>query len=238
MRGWDLNCDLGEGEPAAVTAGLCAGVGRVNVACGGHAGDDDSMRRCVELALRHGLKLGAHPGLPGESGRGTARIEVAGFTRLVREQVERLVRMTEGESVRVGHVKLHGTLYHAVDEDGELGRAMSDLMRTRFPGMQVVGLPDRNLERACRNAGVGFVREGFLDRGYREDGRLIPRGEPGALLGMEAVMERWRNWLRTGAIRIDGDRLLTLQVETWCLHGDTPGALEMVRELGQMNREG
>ncbi len=238
MRGWDINCDLGEGEPEALTAGLCAGVGRINVACGGHGGDDSSMRRCVRLACHHRLKLGAHPGLPGESGRGTARIEVVAFTRLVREQVQRLVAVAERDSGAVGHVKLHGTLYHAVEGDEVLGEAMAGLMRDRFAGMEVVGLPGRVLERACRHAGVAFVREGFLDRGYREDGRLIPRGEPGALLAMDAVVDRWREWLQTGTIGIGGNRRLEMRVDTWCVHGDTPGALEMVRTLARETGRG
>jgi UPF0271 protein len=231
MKGWDINCDLGEGEPEAMTEGLCGVVGRINVACGGHAGDEDSMRRCVGLARRHGLRLGAHPGLPGEKGRGPGRIGVDELVGVVGEQVARLVTLTAGEGVKVGHVKLHGALYHLVEEEGELGWAMAELMRGSFRGMQVVGMPDRNLERMCRAAGVGFVREGFLDRGYRGDGRLIARGEVGALLEVEGVVARWGEWLRTGTIRLDGDQRLTLRVETWCIHGDTPGALEMVRGL-------
>ena len=225
----ELNCDLGEGEAPEWTAGLCSWVRRINVACGGHAGDDASMDRCIRLARQHGLLLGAHPGLPGAFGRGEARLDADALVALLDAQVFRLELHAAKEGMDLMHVKLHGSLYHAVERDHALARALAEWARDERPGLELVGLPNGRLRPAAIAAGVPFIPEGFLDRGYRPDGSLVPRGEPGATLaGEQAVERRLNRWLDTGGIDAIDGTWVRLDVRTWCVHADTPGALDFV----------
>ncbi|MEI6342702.1 MAG: 5-oxoprolinase subunit PxpA [Verrucomicrobiota bacterium] len=225
----ELNCDLGEGEPPEQTAALCGCVRRINVACGVHAGDDASMARCVDLARRHGLKLGAHPGAPGSFGRGSVHPTPAGLMEWVAPQVARVAAHATHGGMRLVHVKLHGSLYHAVEGDGALACAFARWAKDELPGVELLGLHDGALVRAAREAGVPFVPEGFLDRGYLPDGRLVPRGQCGAVRSSkEEVAGRVARWLATGTVEAVDGSILPLDVKTWCVHGDSPGILEAI----------
>lgn len=222
----DLNCDLGEHEAPALTAVLCALVTRVNVACGGHAGDDDSMRRVIALAKTHGLNLGAHPGQPGNFGRGPVHLSPVELARLVEAQVTRLGSLA---ATPLSHVKLHGSLYHHAEEHPDAAEAFVQLLASRFPGVAAVSLPGRAVEAACRRHGVPFLAEGFLDRAYRDDGSLVPRGTPGAVLDCpELIAARLHQWRETGHVLSLTGRPIPLPVQTWCVHADTPNALRLV----------
>ena len=227
----DLNCDLGEHEPPALTAALCAVVQRVNVACGGHAGDDDSMRRVIALASTHRLYLGAHPGQPGNFGRGPVLLSPLELAQLVEAQVTRLATLAAGTSpsVLLSHVKLHGSLYHHAEEHPDAAEAFVGVLANRFPGVTAVSLPGRTVEAVCRRRGVPFLAEGFLDRAYLDDGTLVPRGTPGAVLDSpERINARLQQWRETGHLLSVTGRPIPLPVQTWCLHADTPNVLGLV----------
>lgn len=227
----DLNCDLGEHEAPALTAALCAVVQRVNVACGGHAGDDDSMRRVIALAAKHGLHLGAHPGQPGNFGRGPVHLSPTELAHLIEVQVTRLATLAAAASpaVPLSHVKLHGSLYHHAEEHPDAAEAFVEVLARRFPGVAAVSLPDRTVEARCRHRGVPFLAEGFLDRAYLDDGSLVPRGTPGAVLDSpELIRARLQHWRETGHVLSLTGRPIPLPVQTWCLHSDTPNVLNLV----------
>ena len=222
----DLNCDLGEHEAPALTAALCAIVSRVNVACGGHAGDDDSMCRVIALAAAHGLHLGAHPGQPSDFGRGPVHLSPTELAQLVEAQVARLASLA---TTPLSHVKLHGSLYHHAEQHPDAAEAFIELLATRFPGVAAVSLPGRAVEAACRRHDVPFLAEGFLDRAYRDDGSLVPRGTPGAVLdSTERITTRLQHWRQTGHVFSVTGRPIPLPVQTWCLHADTPNVLGLV----------
>ncbi len=227
----DLNCDLGEHEAPALTAALCAMVGRVNVACGGHAGDDDSMRRVIALAATHGLHLGAHPGQPGNFGRGPVHLSPTELAQLIEAQVSRLSGLiaTTAPTVRLSHVKLHGSLYHHAEGHPDAAEAFVQVLAQRFPGVAAVSLPGLTVEAACRRHGVPFLAEGFLDRAYLDDGSLVPRNVPGAVLDSpELITARLQHWRETGHVLSITGKAIPLPVQTWCLHSDTPNALNLV----------
>lgn len=225
----ELNCDLGEGEAPELTAALCSWVRRINVACGGHAGSDLSMAACTRLARAHGLLLGAHPGFPGAFGRGEVHVDPGSLVELVESQVFRLELHAAQEGMDLFHLKLHGALYHAVEQDPGLAQAIANWARDERPGLELVGLPSGCLAPAARAAGVPFVPEGFLDRGYRPDGSLVPRGQPGATLsGQDAFARRMNRWLDTGGVDAVDGTWIRLDVRTWCVHADTPDALAAV----------
>lgn len=230
----ELNCDVGEGEPAEVTAALARWVQRINVACGGHAGDDETMVRCVGLARRHGLKLGAHPGVPGALGRATVHPTAEEMLGWVVPQVERLGRHAAAAGHGMGHVKLHGGLYHAVEGNLALARALARWAREQPFRWEWVGLPNGCLRVAALENGLAFVAEGFLDRAYQPDGTLVPRGTPGAVrCGAEAAVQRVERWRATGCVEAIDGTLVPLDVATWCVHADSPGCIEVVEAVAR-----
>ena len=219
-----LNVDLGElpGEPEE----LYASANLANVACGGHAGDEASMRRAVELCAKHGTLLGAHPSYADREGFGRRRLEVApdDLAREVEAQCRRLLAVARAAGAAVTHVKPHGALYHAAAGDAAIAEAVvagaRSALGSQVTPLTIVGPPRGHLVEAATRASLGYAREGFADRGTRPDGSLVPRGEPGAVVGDPAVAtENARRIVAAGG------------VETLCVHGDTPGAVYVARAV-------
>jgi UPF0271 protein len=172
-------------------------------------------------------------------------VEAEELLGLLDSQVFRLELHAAKEGMDLHHVKLHGGLYHAVERDAVLARAMAEWAGQRNPSLELIGLPHGRLREAAIAAGVPFVPEGFLDRGYLADGSLVPRGKPGATIGdEESVVGRMNRWLDTGGIDAIDGTWIRMDVRTWCVHSDTPGALAVAmaasRMLGcePMGREG
>jgi len=251
MRAIDLNADLGETvdaphgtgagaptvTPATVAtaddAAMFALVSSASVACGGHAGDAASMRAAVALAARHGVAVGAHPSFPDRPGFGRRAIPIdpSVLGAAVRAQLNAL--RDAGADIR--YVKPHGALYHAAGADagtaavvaGEVA-ALSDALGRAVPILaDGVVLAD-----AARAAGLPFVREAFLDRGYLSDGRLVPRGEPGALLhDADVVADRAVRFVREGVVDARDGTPVRLEAASLCVHGDTPESVAMARAV-------
>ena len=226
-----LNADLGEGESREHTRSLLDAVDLANLACGVHAGDAETQRFVFAEASVAGVRVGAHPGLPGAFGRVDRPVTPGELADLLEGQVGGLARIAAETGAVLHHLKVHGALYHRVEGDEVLAEATARFLAARFPGMAWIGLPGRAAEAAARAAGIPFLREGFLDRGYRPDGSLVPRGSEGALLEPDAVLARLAHWLVDGTLAaVDGTRI-PLAVDTWCLHGDSPGAVEVARRV-------
>jgi UPF0271 protein len=210
-----LNIDAGEypDEPE----GLYGVAHIVNVACGGHAGDDASMDRVLFACARFGTSLGAHPSYADRAGFGRQEmtVPVADVQARVEEQVKRLMARAALTRQVVRYVKPHGALYHAANRSPELARAVA-LGSARAIGgdFTLIGPPAGNLLLAAAEAGVAYAREGFADRATRSDGSLVPRGEPGALVTDPAVARA-----RARELALSGT------VDTVCVHGDTLGAM-------------
>jgi len=236
MTAIDLNADLGEtvdGVPTADDAAMFAVISSASVACGGHAGDVASMRESVARASAHGVAVGAHPSYVDRAGFGRAAqvVDPAVLRGQVREQLEALV----GAGGDLRYVKPHGALYHAVSADpaaaAAVAAAVADVSEALGRRLPLLGL-DGAIVRAAADAGVPFVREAFLDRGYLPDGRLVPRGEPAALLADAAeVAHRAVRLARDGeVVAVDGSIVRT-GAASLCLHGDSPGAVTMARAV-------
>jgi UPF0271 protein len=208
VRAIDLNSDLGEGLPAEVDEAMLDLVSSANVACGGHAGDAESMRRTVAAARARGVRVGAHPSYPDRAGFGRVRVEMdpAALERSLLDQIGTLSSVTP-----IAYVKPHGALYNEAARDPALGDVVAGVARAfGVPLMTLAGSP-----LAARVPGV--IREGFLDRAYRPDGSLVPRSEPGAMVLTP-------DEVRAQALRLaDGG-----EVDSLSLHSDTPGAVELL----------
>jgi UPF0271 protein len=210
-----LNIDAGEypDEPE----GLYGVAHIVNIACGGHAGDERSMDRVLLACMRFGTKAGAHPSYADRAGFGRTEINMSGpdVQAMVTEQVKRLDARAKATGQAVSHVKPHGALYHAANRAPELARAVvRGSVLVLGPSFTLIGPPAGELKRAAEEARVMYAREGFADRATRSDGTLVPRGEPGAMITDPA---RARALARQLA--------LSGTVDTVCVHGDTPGAM-------------
>jgi UPF0271 protein len=213
----DLNSDLGEG--AGTDADLLPLLTSANVSCGAHAGDPADIAATLELARRHGVVVGAHPGHPDREhfGRRELPTPPRDVLEQVASQVAALRRLADRAGVEVRYLKPHGGLYHQACRDDAYADAV--VTAAALAGLAVIGLPDSRL--AHRAAGrVSFVAEGFADRRYRPDGSLVPRDQAGAFIeGPAEAVEQVR--------RLIADR----GVRTVCVHGDNPAALTFVREV-------
>jgi 5-oxoprolinase (ATP-hydrolysing) subunit A len=235
----DLNGDVGEsfgayeiGHDAALIPILTS----VNIACGFHAGDPGVMRATVALAREHRTAVGAHPGFPDLVGFG--RREMKATPRevedLVAYQIGALAAIAAAQGVQLVHVKPHGALYNMAARDVDLADAIARAIAAVDPSLALFGLPgSQSLEAAHRHK-VRAVSEAFADRAYRRDGSLVPRNEPGAVIDDEQIVV-------TRAVAIARDRMVIaadgtrvpLDVQTICVHGDTPGAAMLASQIRQ-----
>jgi UPF0271 protein len=227
----DLNCDLAEGEPPEHTAALMRLISSANIACGGHAGDDRSMSHAIQLAHQSGVHIGAHPGLPGNFGRGSVEtLSADAFLSQVRPQIQRCLNQVTAVGGRLHHVKLHGALYHATEHTAALRTAYISLLHELCPEAVVYALASGQTVAAARASGLQAWDEAFIDRAYGSDGHLIPRGQPGAVLTDPEIITTRVAALRRGAPIVSTDGTpLPLDPQTLCLHGDTPDSLRLLQ---------
>lgn len=232
----DLNADLGEtvdGVPTADDEAMFAVISSANVACGAHAGDAASMRDAVARAARFGVAVGAHPSYDDREGFGRVRRDPA--PEDLRASVAAQLTALAAAGADIRYVKPHGALYHAVIDDTKQARAVvaavTDLSSRLGRGLTVLGM-DGAIARVAASAGLPFVQEAFLDRGYTARGALVARGEPGALVEDPAVVaDRALRFVRDRYVEaVDGTRI-TVDAASLCLHGDTPSAVVMARAV-------
>ncbi|MDO8793671.1 MAG: 5-oxoprolinase subunit PxpA [Vicinamibacterales bacterium] len=232
----DLNADVGEAVGSAGRAldrRLLAFLSSANIACGGHAGDDVTMRDTVEAALAHGVAVGAHPGYPDREGFGRRETGAApaAVAALVREQTEALLRVVTSSGGTLRHLKLHGALYHRAHHDRAVADAVAGVVTAIDPALIVVGMDGSALMQACGDLGLLFAREAFADRAYASDGQLVPREQPDSVLTAEVAARRVVRMVRDGVVgSIDGV-ITPLRFDTLCAHSDTPDAVELARSI-------
>lgn len=236
MRAIDLNADLGEtvdGVPTADDDAMFAVISSASIACGGHAGDAASMAAAASRAARTGVAIGAHPSYADRHDFGRVAMEVDAAT-LQRQIAQQLTALRDaGADIR--YVKPHGALYHAAGADPAVARAVavavaalgSDLGRP----IPILGL-GAALEAAAGEHDLPFLREAFLDRGYRPDGTLVPRGEPGAVLhDPQAAADRALRLVAEGTVEAADGTVVRVDAASLCVHGDSPAAVAMARAV-------
>lgn len=218
----DVNADLGEGQDAYDKA-LLGMISSANIACGGHAGDESTMRRVVQAALEHGVRIGAHPSYPDRQnfGRASMMIDLLNLKESLVEQIQSLIEVASSKGTSVEYIKPHGALYNDAAASDEIASLIFDLAE-RF-SLRVMALEGSPMAMTHPDR---VIREGFVDRGYREGSGLIPRDEPGALItDPEAAAAQ--------ALR------LAPNVDSLCVHSDTPNAPMILRAAREaLIREG
>ena len=233
----DLNADLGEGFGVwrlGDDDALLGVVTSANVACGFHAGDPATMRRVCARAAEARVAVGAQVSYRDLAGFGRRFIDVdpGELADDVLYQLAALDGIARAEGTRVSYVKPHGALYNAAVTHEQQAGAVVDAVAAYGGGLPVLGLPGSALLRAAQSAGLRAVHEGFADRGYTAAGTLVPRGEPGALVhDSAAVADRAVRMAAQGeVVAVDGTPV-PLHVESVCVHGDTPGAVDLARAV-------
>jgi len=231
----DLNCDMGESYgrwTLGADAEVMPFISSANIACGFHGGDPHVMRKTVELALRHGVAIGSHPGLPDLMGFGRRRMDVT--PEEVRDyivyQTGALREVVALAGAALQHVKPHGILYNMMEADEELAEAAG----AAAMGMTLILMTAASgrFDARCRKMGARVASEGFADRAYQVDGRLVSRKVAGSLItdpqkaAAQAVRMATEGKVRT----LDGADI-DISVQTICCHGDTPGAQHIVRAV-------
>ena len=233
MRSLDLNADVGEVDPS-IDAELIPLLTSASIACGGHAGDLESMRRTVALAQLHGVQVGAHPGYPDREhfGRLPLALKPAEVIELIRSQVGTLEGIAAAEGAALRHVKPHGALYNQAERDPELAAAIVSAVAGYPRPLILVGRAGSAMERAARRAGAAFAPEAFADRRYRADGSLLPRSQTGAVIeSPDEVADQVRLLCTQGEVLADDGVRVAVTFETLCVHSDTPGAPALGRRV-------
>lgn len=228
----DLNADVGEecGDDAALIPLLTS----ANVACGGHAGDTRVMARTVGLCLRHGVHVGAHVSYPDREhfGRRDMQLPSAELTAELLRQIEALHTVAQSAGAQVTYLKAHGALYNRMADDAAVADAVLAALKAFDPGLSLLTLPGSIAMERAWGAGVRCVGEGFADRAYRDDGRLQPRGEAGAVItDAHQVAARGLRLAAQGTVESVSGKPVAIEVRSLCVHGDTPGAVELARAL-------
>jgi UPF0271 protein len=228
----DLNADMGEGcGNDATLAGL---VTSANVACGFHAGDPMTMRATVDAAVRAGIAVGAHPGYPDPRGFGRRDLAAspAEITADVLYQIGALQAICHAAGTRVRYVKAHGALYNRAAKDVAAARAIAEAVRLADPSLVLLCLAGSLMIDVARDAGLVAAREAFADRAYTADGSLVSRSVPGSVLTDPAIVAaRAVRMMTTGEVETLDGAMIRLQSDSLCVHGDTPGALDIVRAV-------
>lgn len=233
----NLNADLGEGYGPwrmGDDAAMLEIVASANIACGGHAGDPDVMRRTVQLAKARGVSIGAHPSYPDLQGFGRRpmALSAAELENQIATQIGALAGVAALEAARVTHVKPHGALNNLACVDRAVADTICRAIRAIDPALILLAPAASQLVAAGRAAGLPVVQEIFADRAYLPDGQLVPRSRPDAMIhGAAACLAHVVAMLDAGAlIAVDGTRLPTA-IGSICVHGDSPDAVGIARRL-------
>src|SRR5271165_6325888 len=233
MKHIDLNCDKGE-MPEALADGsqeaLMEYVSSANIACGGHAGDAQMMRTTLEQALRKKIAVGAHPGYEDRAnfGRLEQQLTPEQISASIHRQILALQEIAQQCGVHIGHVKAHGALYNQAARNREIARAIAEGVRRWRADVILVGLAGSVMLEEFRAAGFPVAAEAFADRRYERDGGLRSRRFADALLcDPEQAAEQALRIVEQGSVVAADGSVVPLLAETICIHGDTPGALEI-----------
>src|SRR6184192_2532151 len=230
----DFNSDLGEG--AGTDAVLMPLISSANIACGGHAGNENTMRTTIELAIRNKVAIGAHPGYPDRERFGRIPMDMPARELIdsIRRQVDTLIGIASRMGARVTHVKAHGALYNQGERDPTIARNVILGVQAATGGQELVILapPGSAMLQEASGMGMKVAREGFVDRAYEPDGTLQSRSIAGSVLTdpADAVRQALSFVKDRGVTAVDGS-FLKLAADTLCVHGDTPGAPQIAQAV-------
>lgn len=233
----DLNCDMGENgseEGLANDLSIMPYVTAINVACGFHAGDKETMTKTVKAGLRHGISIGAHPGFDDREGFGRREMNLipSEIYDLVARQVRLMKAVTASLGASLSHVKPHGALYNMAARSASMADAVADAVYDADSKLILYGLSGSELIRSGKKKGLKVYQEIFADRTYQSNGSLTARNQPDALINdQEQAVAQVLQIIRRGTTTTAQGTEITLQADTVCLHSDGSQALIFAREI-------
>jgi len=234
----DLNCDMGELLPGQTTnfdAEIMPYISSCNIACGFHSGNPLTIENTIKSAIKHQVKIGAHPSYNDREnfGRVSVQVDFDTLKAELRYQISALKSMTESLGQRLNHVKPHGALYNDMMQNADLANLFIDVVKEIDSSLKVYVLAHSEAEKYCKVAEMQFVREGFADRRYQSAQQLRSRQFSDAVLHEEQdVLSQIGNFLH-GKVQIYDGSFCPISVETICLHSDTKGAVDLAKSIHQ-----
>ncbi|NJB82765.1 5-oxoprolinase subunit PxpA [Wenyingzhuangia aestuarii] len=234
----DINADLGEGF--LFDEELMQKISSCNIACGGHAGTENSMRATIRLAKKYGVTIGAHPSYPDPEHFGRKEMEIAPelLKNNIQHQILTLINIAREEGAVVRYVKPHGALYNKAAVDEFTANLLVDVVKNIEPSVALMGLSGSVLEPIAKKNYVLFLKESFADRRYNSDGSLVNRSEELAVIhDKKEVWQQIEKLLTTKEIISVQGEPLVVNVDSICFHGDTPEAVDLVSYVCQQLKE-
>jgi len=230
----DINCDVGEGIENE--AQLLPLISSCNIACGGHAGDEDTMTEVIRLAKKNKVKVGAHPSYPDKENFGRVSIDIPLDTlkNSIRNQIERFNSILRIEHVEMHHIKAHGALYNDIAKDIKIAQAFLESIQT-FKNEVFLYVPYNSIiEAEALNQNFNIKYEAFGDRNYNEDLSLVSRKLPNAVIEFpEKVLEHLLSMITQEQVTVANNSMVKIKADTYCIHGDTPSALQILMYLSK-----
>lgn len=233
----DLNCDMGESfgtYELGYDALAMPYVTSINVACGFHASDPDNMAKTVFLAKTHGVAVGAHPGYPDLVGFGRRSMALTPeeIKNAVIYQIGALASFCKAAGTKLQHVKVHGALYNNAEKDLTVATAIAKAIKAVDPSLYMLCLANSQMGVAAKQEGLPFVEEAFADRAYTDEGSLVSRKIAGSVIhDIDAVVARVVRMVTDKTVVSISGNVVPIQAQTICVHGDTPGAVDMVKAI-------
>lgn len=259
-----INCDLGEGLDA-IDAQIMPFIDQANIACGGHAGDAESMQTTIELALQHGVTFGAHPSYPDRENFGRKSLDISydALFRSLLEQTEKLSYIARGYATDLAYIKPHGALYNDANKTSEIRRCLFQLARECELPLMLQALPPRQdseeyldiaaldqeagsqedtLQKAksqkAKPQKVRIIYEAFADRAYTDKGLLVSRQHAHSVhTDLETILQQVRHLAQQGGVYSENQQWLPLNAQTLCVHSDTKDAVNTVKSIRSLLSE-
>ncbi|SUZ94869.1 uncharacterized protein METZ01_LOCUS47723 [marine metagenome] len=228
----DLNADLGEFQTDTqylYELQILNHVSSCNIACGGHTGNDESMKKIIVACQKNKVSIGAHPSYPDPMGFGRRSIEIneSRLKESLIHQINKLVALSKELNTKPTHVKAHGALYHDVSNSKDVATLFVDVINQIDPNLYILGLPGSAIESVVEEHGMRFICEAFLDRRYSDSGFLLNRSQQGAILeNVSECCEQAVNIVCNNKVQTETGGLINITAETLCLHSDSPNALK------------
>lgn len=235
----DINCDMGESYGNVIIgndAAIFPYITSCNIACGFHGGDPVHMEKTIQLALKYGVQIGAHPSYPDRENFGRKKMHIPPdeLKAIIRYQLGALIGMTYAMGGKVNYVKPHGALYNTAAESATEALVIVESIQSMDENLVIMGLPASCLEEVTRAKGMRFIREAFADRRYHRNGRLVSRDMPGAVIddphiAAEQVLSLV---IKKEVTSIEGD-VISMDAQSICVHGDHPNTQAVLVAIGE-----
>ncbi|WP_200977239.1 5-oxoprolinase subunit PxpA [Echinicola sp. 20G] len=228
----DINSDLGEGMGS--DAAIMPYITSCNIACGGHAGDDQTMQKTIELAIKNKLKIGAHPSYPDREnfGRLLMDMPLEKLKDSILAQIETLEKWVNLKGAQLHHIKPHGALYNEAAINPNIAKMFVQILTQRYPQTILYAQDGSIIAALAKDQGIKVEYEVFADRNYNDDLTLVNRKEPKAVLHRpEEVLPHLSSMIEEGTVKTLSGKSLPIKADTVCVHGDNPTALEITKAI-------